>query len=78
VVGRQPVYLFGEQGIQYFWGMTAVTIRLPDLLDTARVLQLPERGYDYRLWRHLPTAEQVQVISESAHPPGADAITHSL
>lgn len=78
VVGRQPVYLFGEQGLQYFWGMTAVTIRLPDLLDTARVLQLPERGYDYRLWRHLPSGTEVQVISESAHPPGADAVTQSL
>ncbi|WP_345061407.1 bifunctional diguanylate cyclase/phosphodiesterase [Acidovorax lacteus] len=78
VVGRHPVYLFDAKGTQYFWGLTYVTIRLPALLDAARVSQLPERGYRYRLWRDLPGGAGIQSISGSPTALGEDAVTHAL
>ena len=78
VVGRQPVYLEDSQGHSSFWGFTYVTIRLADVLDAARLPQLTQRGYHYRLWRVRPDTGEEQIISTSAPSPGRDAVGRSL
>ena len=79
VVGRQPVFLEDSQGgRRKFWGFTYVTIRLPDVLATARLPQLISRGYRYRLWRITPDAGGEQTIAASDPPPGVDAVGRSL
>lgn len=78
VVGRQPVYLEDSQGHSSFWGFTYVTIRLAEVLDAARLPQLTQRGYHYRLWRIRPDTGEEQTISASAPSPGADAVGRSL
>ena len=78
VVGRQPVYLEGAQGERSFWGFTFVTIRLPEVLAAARLPQLAERGYHYRLWRVRPDNGQEQTIAASDPPPGRDAVGRPL
>ena len=78
VVGRQPVYLEGAQGERDFWGFTYVTIRLPEVLAAARLPQLAERGYHYRLWRVRPDTEQEQTIAASTPPPGKEAVGRPL
>lgn len=78
VVGRQPVYLDGPGGQPAFWGLTFVTIRLQEVLAVARLPQLAARGYLYRLWRTRPDTGEDQTISQSATPPGRDAVTRSL
>jgi diguanylate cyclase (GGDEF)-like protein/PAS domain S-box-containing protein len=78
VVGRQPVYLESSQGQRTFWGFTYVTIRLPQVLEAARLPQLTTRGYHYRLWRIHPDTGQEQTIAVSDPPPHADAVGRSL
>ena len=78
VVGRQPVYLEDDLGRRNFWGFTYVTIRLPEVLATARLPQLTERGFHYRLWRVRPDNHQEQTIAASDPPPADDAVGRSL
>ena len=78
VVGRQPVYLEDAQGRRSFWGFTYVTIRLPDVLAAARLPQLTERGYQYRLWRVRPDNGEQQTIAASSPAPGDDTASRSL
>jgi diguanylate cyclase (GGDEF)-like protein/PAS domain S-box-containing protein len=78
VVGRQPVYLETGRGQRAFWGFTYVTIRLPQVLEAARLPQLATRGYLYRLWRTSPETGLEQTIAASVPPPGADAVGRSL
>ncbi|MFN7152466.1 MAG: EAL domain-containing protein [Acidovorax sp.] len=78
VVGRQPVYLEDAQGRRTFWGFTYVTIRLPEVLAAARLQQLTERGYRYRLWRVRPDNGEQQTIEASSPAPGADTANRSL
>lgn len=78
VVGRQPVYLDDAQGSPAFWGFTYVTIRLPDVLSAARLPQLVQRGYRYRLWRVRPDTGEEQTIAASNPPAGSDAVGRAL
>ena len=78
VVGRQPVYLEDDLGRRNFWGFTYVTIRLPEVLATARLPQLTERGFHYRLWRVRPDNHQEQTIAASDPPSAEDAVGRSL
>lgn len=78
VVGRQPVYLEDTQGHRAFWGFTYVTIRLPEVLAAARLPQLTQRGYHYRLWRIRPDTGEEQTIAASTPPAGPDAVGRSL
>ena len=71
VVGRQPVYLDDARGQRSFWGFTYVTIRLPEVLAAARLPQLTQRGYHYRLWRLRPGTQEEQTIAASTPAPGA-------
>lgn len=78
VVGRQPVYLDDSAGQRTFWGFTFVTIRLNAVMEHARLPQLTERGYRYRLWRQAPGTGQEQTISQSTEAPGSDPVTRTL
>lgn len=78
VVGRQPVYLDTESGGRRFWGLTHVTIRMADVLAAANLPDLAKRGYQYRLWRTLPSTGQRQDISVSNPPPGPHPVEQAL
>ncbi|MBX9937340.1 MAG: EAL domain-containing protein [Burkholderiaceae bacterium] len=78
VVGRHPVYLDTELGKRRFWGFTTVTIRIADVLATAHLPTLAERGYRYRLMRTIPQTGQEQDISVSSPPPGPDPVVRSV
>lgn len=78
VVGRQPVYLENGHGQRVFWGFTYVTIRLPEILEVARLPQLTTRGYHYRLWRVRPETGDQQTIAVSDPAPGTDAVSRSM
>ena len=45
---RNPVYLKGENGQEYFWGFTIVILRVPDIFSDA-IDALSDFGYEYRL-----------------------------
>ena len=54
VVGRHPVFLADETGVERFWGLTQVLIRIEDLLAAAKLEALRQGGYAYEIWRHRP------------------------
>jgi sensor domain CHASE-containing protein len=64
--GRLPVYLDDRLGVSSFWGFTIVLIRFPDILNTAHLPRLVERGYRYELWRVHPDNGQKHVIAASS------------
>jgi len=77
-VGRFPVFLEAENGGKTFWGFTSVVIRFPQVLDTARLPQLTERGFDYKLWRMHPDSGERQIIAESSSLPLIEPVEQSL
>jgi len=78
VVSRLPVFLQDADGKPQFWGFTNVTVRLADLLRGARLGELRDRGYDYRLWRVHPETGGIQVIAASTSDPLREPIRLSL
>ena len=65
-VGRLPVFLNDANGQPDFWGFTNVVIRLPEALNPARLPQLAERGFAYRLWRIHPDSQETVAIAASS------------
>ncbi len=78
VVSRLPVFLQDADGKAQFWGFTSVSVRLADLLGAARLDELRQRGYHYRLWRLQPETGKIQVIAASTADLLRDPIRRSL
>ena len=78
VVSRLPVFMREADGKPQFWGFTNVTVRLAGLLGGAKLGELQDRGYDYRLWRLHPETGRIQVIAASTAGPLPDPIRRSL
>ncbi len=49
LVGRNPVFLKGENNVEQFWGFASVVIYLNDLITTTGLDQLKDKGYYYQL-----------------------------
>ncbi len=78
VVSRLPVFLSDADGKLQFWGFTNVTVRLAELLAGARLGELGDRGYNYRLWRLNPETGSIQVIAASMAAPLHEPVRRSL
>lgn len=65
-IGRHPVFLPNENGEAHFWGFTNVLIRFPQILETANLNGLAQRGYHYALWRIHPDTSERQIIATNA------------
>lgn len=77
-VGRYPVYLDDANGNPVFWGFTSVVIRFPDILDTARLSRLVERGFAYELWRNHPDTGERQTITAANAAPLVAPVEYPL
>ncbi|WP_137008804.1 bifunctional diguanylate cyclase/phosphodiesterase [Aquitalea aquatilis] len=72
-VGRLPIFIGRDNsGKPRFWGFAIALVRFPDVLHGAGLDWLPQRGYQYRLWRLHPDTRQVQIIA------GADSGSKAL
>ena len=69
--GRLPVFLNGGDGQRVFWGLVAVLIRFPEILQGTGLDELDRRGFDYRLWRIHPDTAAQHVFSASGSIEGA-------
>ncbi|MEP6969933.1 MAG: EAL domain-containing protein, partial [Betaproteobacteria bacterium] len=78
IVSRLPIFLNDRQGQPQFWGFTNVAVRIADLLGNIRLGELPDRGYNYRLWRLHPESGKSQVIAASAAGVLHDPVRRSL
>jgi PAS domain S-box-containing protein len=63
VLGRYPIFLEDDRGREYFWGLTQVLVRIPDLLAATRLSAIGEGGYSYELWRLRPADSSLHVFA---------------
>ncbi|KAF0166510.1 MAG: hypothetical protein FD157_458 [Rhodocyclaceae bacterium] len=78
VIGRLPVFLEDAQGKPWFWGLANVVIRIPGLLESARLPHLVEQGFNYELSRVHPDSGQKQIIAASSSTPLVTPVQQDL
>ncbi len=66
VVGRLPVFIPASDGTEHFWGFTAVLIRIPELVDSAKMQKIVESGYHFELSRINPDTGLRDVFARSS------------
>lgn len=65
IVIRNPVYLYDEDGKPYFWGLTIVIIKVPEIFNDS-VSALEDFGYNYILSKtESPLSSDYKVIDSS-------------
>lgn len=67
-IGRYPVFLNDDQGQPYFWGFTGVSVNVVDVVRSAQLRTLEQRGFAYRVWRLPPGQQARQIIASSSAP----------
>ncbi|WP_059287222.1 CHASE domain-containing protein [Aquitalea magnusonii] len=80
-VGRLPIFIGRDSdGKPHFWGFSIALVRFPDVLQGAGLNWLPQRGYQYRLWRLHPDTRQVQIIAgaDSKNPALSDPVHYHI
>jgi len=65
LVGRLPVFIDQPGGKKVFWGLVSVTLRYPDALEGAHLIELQTLGYEYEVWRINPDDGEKQIIASS-------------
>lgn len=65
LVGRLPVYVKDEDGIECFWGLASVTLKYPEVLKAANLEILNLQGFTFEIWRINPDDNTRQVIAAS-------------
>ena len=62
---RNPIYLKDENGQEYFWGFTIVTLRVPDIFSDS-TSALSKFGYEYSLLKtDNPWSDNYEVVYQS-------------
>ena len=72
VIGRNPVFLRGEEGEQ-FWGFASVLVLLEDLLKVTELDSEGRKGYSHELSRLDRESGQLRVFDRSTTPLTRDA-----
>lgn len=72
---RNPIYLENNNGESYFWGLTIVIIRVPDIFYDS-VKSLSDFGYSYRLYKtESPLSSKFELIDGSKEKT-VDPVSH--
>ena len=72
---RNPIYLKKSNGETYFWGLTIVIIKVPEIFSDS-VKSLSEFGYRYRLYKtESPLSSKFELIDGSKEKP-SDSVYH--
>lgn len=72
--GRFPVFLPSSSGEPHFWGLVAVLLRFPDVVENAGLGDIGQSGFDYVLWRKHPDTGKRQLIAGTDNLPLDDAV----
>jgi len=88
IIARNPVYLddnhleknhtHKHSHADKFWGFTSSLIMLDDLLKNTDVHLLEEKNYLYRLWRHHPDTNKVDIFAGVRGLPNIKVLTKSI
>jgi len=68
VISRSPVYLFKGTQREVFWGFASAVINLDNLLESTRLRDLVEDGYQYSLSRQHADTQETVIFSHSEKP----------
>jgi len=66
VFGRLPVYIDNPEEKHKFWGIVAITLKFPELLDYFELNILDTYDLVYELWRINPDTNEKQVIASNS------------
>jgi len=66
IFGRLPVYIDTPQEKHKFWGLVSVTLKFPEVLESAELEIFSTYGYSYHLWRLNPDTNEKQIIACSS------------
>lgn len=77
-VARLPVYLDKSTEKRIFWGFTIVLMRFPEVLHSAQLSHLINKGLQYELWRLHPDTAKKQVITSSTFEQLADPVNQII
>ena len=78
VIGRLPVFLPGDQGVERFWGFTIALIRLSNLLAPTELALVAEQGHYYWLSRVRPDTGQPDVFASVTEGNIQDLVTFNI
>jgi len=65
IFGRLPVYIDTPENPRKFWGLVSVTLKFPQVLNSAELDVFRTYGYGYELWRINPDTNERQVLAGS-------------
>ncbi|MCQ2497177.1 MAG: response regulator [Lachnospiraceae bacterium] len=65
LVGRLPVYLMDENGKNSYWGMIAMGLTYPDVLNEIDFDAAISQGYSFRVSNEIPAKNEKHIIYES-------------
>lgn len=72
-IGRYPITLQTTDGWGKFWGFAIVVVRIPQLLDAARIGDLAEEGYRFELCR-IVDEENCEHFARRGEGPPIDPV----
>lgn len=73
---RNPVYLSSDDGTEYFWGLTIVIIRVPEIYQES-VCPLADFGYMYRLYKtESPLDTEFKLVDDNSDGELDDPVSH--
>ncbi len=68
-VAQLPVFLNNAQGVPQYWGMVMAVMRVPEVLESAKLGDLSAQGLGYTLWRDAPATGSKQILAASSTVP---------
>ncbi len=78
VVGRLPVFIPVSGGGEYFWGFTAALIRIPELIDSAKIQKVIEAGYNFEISRIHPDSGKLDIFASSSKEALRSPVQHDI
>ena len=64
VVARNPVFLKGPGGREYFWGFSTIVLDLPEAIKTAGLERLQTNGNDFQLYSVNELGEKIVIAGD--------------
>lgn len=65
IIGCLPVYLPNEQGQETYWGIAAIALNFPEILDGVTIAQLEAQKIGCRVWKPSADTGEPQVLLET-------------
>jgi PAS domain-containing protein len=68
MVGRLPIFMEDETGLEKFWRLSTALIPMPDFVEASGLDDLTDKGYRYQLARVNPDIGEMEVLLPAQEP----------